>query len=216
MSSELGTYVVAPSLDELFTDDTVQWVHTYTEDQLTDVPEQLARASSIVTPLSYTLEIEGASDIAPTGEQVRMTYEVAPPSVRAFRVAETSDQGALNILHTTRPGSLNELRDVVEAARDYPAPPGDVRATPSGLAVVGVGLLENIEWAGPRSPTWPSAWRSIPDPAPPQPVCGVLPLVPLPIATGTSSIVAYLLRWLSPMTAVAGRSSSRRAPSSRR
>lgn len=206
ISSELGTYVVGDDLDQVFSDETVAWVHEYTEHQLDAFPEQLAKASSIVTPLSYLLQIEGATDIAPTGEQARKTYEVAPPEVRAFTVAEAGDRAALNVLHTTRPGSLTQLRGVVDSSRNYEAPPGDVRATPSGLAVVGVGLLENIE-SGRANITYLALGlafvflalrlRSL--------VRGVLCLVPLLIATGTSSLVAFALDLkLSPMTAVGG------------
>src|SRR5690606_28259552 len=99
-SSELGTYVIAPSTEALFSDETVQWVHDYTESQLDEFPENLKRASSIVTPLSYLLEIEGASDLAPTGEQVRKTYEAAPAAIRAFTVSTTDDEAAINVLHT--------------------------------------------------------------------------------------------------------------------
>ncbi|MCA9764605.1 MAG: MMPL family transporter, partial [Gemmatimonadetes bacterium] len=125
---------------------------------------------------------------------------------KAFTVADVEDRAALNILHTTRPGSLTGLRDAVASARDYEQPPGDVRATPSGLAVVGVGLLENIE-DGRATITYLALGlafvfltlrlRSI--------FRGVMCLVPLLIATGTSSLVAYLLDFkLSPMTAVGG------------
>lgn len=206
ISSELGTYVVGDDLEQIFSDDTVQWVHTYTEDQLDDFPDELAKASSIVTPLSYLLQIDGASDLAPTGEQARKTYEVAPDEIKAFTVAEVDGRAALNVLHTTRPGSLTELRDVVDSSREYETPPGAVRATPSGLAVVGVGLLENIE-SGRANITYLALGlaflflairlRSL--------IRGVLCLVPLLIATGTSSLVAFGLDLkLSPMTAVGG------------
>src|SRR5690606_7906527 len=144
-SSELGTYVIAPSTEELFSDETVQWVHDYTESQLLEFPDYLKRASSIVTPLSYLLEIEGASDLAPTGEQVRKTYEAAPAAIRAFTVSTTEGDAAINVLHTTRPSSLSDLAKVVDHIRDTAEPPGELRSTPSGLAVVGVGLLQNLE-----------------------------------------------------------------------
>lgn len=206
ISSELGTYVVADDAEALFSDENINWVHEYTEDQLERFPGQLARASSIVTPLSYLLEVDGASDIPPTGDQVRLTYEVAPDSIRAFTVSENDDRSALNVLHTTRPGALNQLANAVDHARETTNPPGDVRATPSGLAVVGVGLLQNLE-SGRSNITYLALGaafvfltlrlRSI--------FRGVLSLIPLLIATGTSSIVAYALSLkLSPMTAIGG------------
>lgn len=205
-SSELGTFVVAADEDELFSDETIQWVHDYTEDQLQRFPDQLKRASSIVTPLSYLLEIEGASDLAPTGEQVRKTYEASPPAVRAFLVSDAGERPALNVLHTTRPSTLAELAVVTDHIRETADPPGDVRATPSGLAVVGVGLLQNLE-TGRAQLTYLAIGlvflfiairlRSV--------IRSLLCLVPVLIATGTASLVAFALDLkLSPMTAVGG------------
>lgn len=205
-SAELGTYVVADSREELFSDETVQWVDDYTEAQLVDFPGQLKGASSIVTPLSYLLDVPGATPLAPTGEQVQRTYEVAPAEIQAFTVSAPEDVPAMNILHTTRPGALSELADVVDATRADANPPGDVRATPSGLAVVGVGLLQNLE-SGRTQLTYLAIGavflylvlrlRSL--------VRGLLCLVPLLIATGTANLVAYGLDLkLSPMTAVGG------------
>lgn len=210
ISSELGTYIVADDQDTLFSDELIAWVDEYTDSQLERYPNQLARASSIVTPMSYLLDIPGGSDIPPTGDQVRKTYEVAPDSIRAFTVVE--DRAALNVLHVTRPGPLRDLSDVVDNTRrdagpgGEEAPPADVRATPSGLAVVGVGLLQNLE-NGRAVITYIALGaafifltlrlRSL--------IRGVLCLVPLLIATGTASIAAYVLDLkLSPMTAVGG------------
>ncbi len=212
ISSELGTYVVADDMDELFSDETIQWVNDYTADQLADYPGQLARASSIVTPISYLLEVDGASDIAPTGDQARKSYEVAPDAIRAFTAVDAPDRAALNVLHVTRPGPLRNLSDLVTHTRSAygdggtDAPPDGVRATPSGLAVVGVGLLQNLE-NGRAFITYLALGlafvfltlrlRSA--------VRGALALVPLLIATGTASIAAFALSLkLSPMTAVGG------------
>jgi hydrophobe/amphiphile efflux-3 (HAE3) family protein len=205
-SSELGTYVIAEDMDALFSDETIQWVHDYTEEQLDRFPANLKRASSIVTPLSYLLEIEGASDLAPTGEQVRKTYEAAPAAIKAFTVSTAGEGAALNVLHTTRPGALKELADVVDNLRDNSNPPEGIRATPSGLAVVGVGLLQNLE-SGRAALTYTCIalvflflllrLRS--------PIRGLLCLVPVLIATGAANLVAFALGLkLSPMTAVGG------------
>ena len=208
ISTELGTYVLASDTDELFSDENIAWIHDYTERQLQQFPEQLARASSIVTPLSYLLEVPGAPEtaIAPTGDQIRKVFEVAPPEIRAFLISNTDDAAALNVLHTTRPGDLSQLADVVDDIRESADPPGDVRATPSGLAVVGAGLLRNLE-SGRSEITYLALgaaflflairFRSV--------IRGVMCLVPLLIATGASSIAAFALDLkLSPMTAVGG------------
>jgi predicted RND superfamily exporter protein len=85
-------------------------------------------------------------------------------------------------------------------------PPEGLRATPSGLAVVGVGLLENLE-ANRVELTYLSLFfvfaflsirlRSV--------VRSLLSLVPVMIAVGLASLVAYVFSLkLSPMTAVGG------------
>ena len=206
ISTELGTFVQAPTREVLFSDETIAWVHNYTATQLDEYPGQLARASSIVTPLSYLLEVPGASSIPPTGEQALKTYEAAPLAIRAFTVSSVDDTPALNVLHTTRPGPLKQLATLVDDVRERSDPPGEVTATPSGLAVVGVGLLNNLE-SGRAAITYLAIGlvfvflsirlRSV--------IRGVLCLVPLVVATGAANIVAVTLGMkLSPMTAVGG------------
>lgn len=205
-SSELGTYVVADSEEELFSDETIGYLHTFTDRTLEEYPDLLNRASSIITPISFLTDIEGTSDVVPTGEEITKAYEAAPEAVRTFTVADTEDDHALNILFTTRPSSLDERAEMVNEIRDTVDPPGDVRATPSGLAVVGVGLLENLE-ANRVLLTYLSVLfvflfltirlRSL--------VRSLLSLVPVLIAVGAASLVAFGLDLkLSPMTAVGG------------
>lgn len=205
-SSELGTYVVADSEEELFSDETIGYLHTFTDRTLEEYPDLLNRASSIITPISFLTDIEGTSDVVPTGEEITKAYEAAPEAVQTFTVADTEDDHALNILFTTRPSSLDERAEMVNEIRDTVDPPGDVRATPSGLAVVGVGLLENLE-ANRVLLTYLSVLfvflfltirlRSL--------VRSLLSLVPVLIAVGAASLVAFGLDLkLSPMTAVGG------------
>jgi predicted RND superfamily exporter protein len=95
---------------------------------------------------------------------------------------------------------------VVKEIEDQIDPPGAITATPSGLAVVGVGLLDNLE-ANRVVLTYLAVGfvglflafrlRSI--------VRSLLSLVPVLIAVGTASLVAYVFDLkLSPMTAVGG------------
>ncbi|QYG92310.1 MMPL family transporter [Iamia sp. SCSIO 61187] len=205
-SSELGIYVTGETEEELFTDENVEYLHSFTNETLAEYPDLLNRASSILTPISFLTEIEGTSDVAPTGEQIRTAYEAAPDAVKTFTVANTGDDHAMNILFTTRPSSLDERAEMVNEIRETADPPGDVRATPSGLAVVGVGLLENLE-SNRVLLTYLSILfvflfltvrlRSI--------VRSLLSLVPVLIAVGAASLVAFALSLkLSPMTAVGG------------
>ena len=95
---------------------------------------------------------------------------------------------------------------IVDDVRDSIDPPDGTEATPSGLAVVGVGLLENLE-ANRVLLTYLAMLfvflflavrlRSI--------IRAVLSLVPVAIAVGTASLVAWVAGFnLSPMTAVGG------------
>lgn len=205
-SSELGIYVNAPDEETLFSDETARFVHDFTGEQFGEHPEQLARASSILTPLGYLMEIEGATDLAPTGEQMRASYAAAPDAVREFTVNTGGDRAALNVLFTTRPGTLSDRAAMVSEMRESIDPPGEILVTPSGLAVVGAGLLENLESSRAQL-TYIAIGllfvfltvRLM------SPIRSTLCLVPVLIATGVSSIAAFALGLeLSPMTAVGG------------
>ena len=95
---------------------------------------------------------------------------------------------------------------MVREVRSQTHPPAGISATPAGLAVVGVGLLDNLE-ANRILLTYLAILfvflflavrlRSI--------VRSLLSLVPVLIAVGTASLVAFAASLkLSPMTAVGG------------
>jgi hydrophobe/amphiphile efflux-3 (HAE3) family protein len=203
-SSELGIYLTTEDRERLFSDEMAAFVHEFTAQQLAEYPDQLLRASSIFTPISYLTEIEGASDLPPTGEQVAAVYAAAPDQVQRFTVA--TDEPAMNVLFTTRPGSLDDRSVMVADIRENTEPPEGIRATPSGLAVVGVGLVDNLE-SNRAQLTYLSLGlvflflllrlRGF--------VRALLAMVPVVIATGAASLVAFALDLkLSPMTAVGG------------
>jgi hydrophobe/amphiphile efflux-3 (HAE3) family protein len=200
-SSELGIYVES---DDVFSDDVVAFMHEFTNEQLATYPDDLLTGSSIVSTVSDLMEVPGASDVAPLGEEVESVYDIAPEDIRRSTV--NPDAGALNIIFRTGPGSLEDRAVMVNEIRDTVDPPDGVRATPSGLAVVGVGLLENLE-ANRVVLTYIAVGfvflflairlRSI--------VRSVLSLVPVLIAVGAASLVAFAFDLkLSPMTAVGG------------
>jgi predicted RND superfamily exporter protein len=112
----------------------------------------------------------------------------------------------MNLLFTTRPGSLDDRTELVKDIRENTETPEGIDATPSGLAVVGVGLVENLE-SNRVLLTYLSIFfvfafltvrlRSL--------IRSLLSLVPVLIATGAVSIVAFAFDLkLSPMTAVGG------------
>ena len=118
----------------------------------------------------------------------------------------SEDETALNLVFRTGPASLEERKVVVDEIRDDADPPPGVSATPSGLAVVGTGLLENLE-ANRILLTYLAILfvfvflsvrlRSV--------VRALLSLVPVLIAVGAASLVAFAFGLkLSPMTAVGG------------
>jgi uncharacterized protein len=200
-SSELGIFVES---DDPFSDTTVGFVDAFAKQQLADYPDALLTASSVVTTVSFLMEIPGASDVAPTGEEVRAAFDVAPPDIQ--RSVGNLEAGALNLIFRTGPSSLEERAEVVREIRDTVDPPEGVQATPSGLAVVGVGLLDNLEANRILLTYLAIAFvfaflavrlKSV--------VRSLLSLVPVLIAVGTASLVAWAFSLkLSPMTAVGG------------
>jgi predicted RND superfamily exporter protein len=148
--------------------------------------------------------VPGAAHLPPTGAQVRAAYDVAPKDVQLSTARPNAD--ALNLIFRTGPSGLDARAKVVKEIRKTTRPPEGVRATPSGLAVVGVGLLDNLEANRILLTYLAIAFvflflsvrlRSI--------VRALLSLVPVLIAVGAASLFAYALDLkLSPMTAVGG------------
>jgi len=200
-SSELGVYVQSPNV---FNQPTVTFVDTFTRAQLAKFPETLLTASGLVSTVSQLSDVPGASHLIPTAASVRSAYEVAPPDIQLSMVS--ADAKAMNIVFRTGPSGLDARAKVVRYIRATVSPPANIHATPSGLAVVGVGLLDNLN-ANRVVLTYIAILfvflfltvrlRSI--------VRALLSLVPVLIAVGASSLIAYALDLkLSPMTAVGG------------
>ncbi|MBA2495886.1 MAG: MMPL family transporter, partial [Acidimicrobiia bacterium] len=200
-SGELGIYVQA---DDVFADETVAFVHDFATAQLAEHPEDLLTASSVVTTVSFLIEIPGTTVLPPTGADVAGAYVVAPEAIRTATVA--ADRSALNLTFRTGPSSLEERAVVVNDVRASVDPPAGISATPSGLAVVGVGLLENLE-ANRTLLTYVSLGlvlgflllrlRNV--------VQAVLALVPVLTGVGASALIAGAAGFkLSPLTALGG------------
>lgn len=200
-SSELGVFVRA---DEVFTDEVVGFVHDFAVTQLERHEGTLLTASSVVTTVSFLLELPGATPLPPTGEDVALAYAAAPEAIQRSTVAD--DASAMNIIFRTGPSSLEQRAEVVNDVRATVSPPPGISATPSGLAVVGVGLLENLE-SNRVLLTYVALaavfvllsvllWS---------PIRAVLCLVPVLIAVGLSTLVAAASGIeLSPITALGG------------
>jgi hydrophobe/amphiphile efflux-3 (HAE3) family protein len=201
-TSELGVYVTSK---DVFSDEFVAFSHSFTAQQLARYPGKLLTGSSIETAVGDLIsDIPGATDIPPTGADVRAAFDAAPRDLQVSSVS--ANNTAFNIVLRTGPGSLDVRAPIVRAIRNETHPPAGIRATPSGLAVVGVGLLDNLE-ANRVLLTYLAVLfvflflavrlRSV--------IRSLLSLVPVGIAVGVASLVAWALSLkLSPMTAVGG------------
>ncbi len=204
-TSELGIYVQS---EDPFDDRTVDWIDNFARVELAGRPKDLLTASSMVTTVGFLLDVPGATELPPRGQDVEAAYGVAPKDIQVATV--DPERGASNLIFRTGRASLDERAIYVNEIRDQLKgdlkPPEGITATPSGLAVVGVGLLENLE-SNRIILTYLSIifvglflafrLRSI--------VRSLLSLVPVLIAVGLSSIVAWSLGLkLSPVTAVGG------------
>ncbi len=200
-SSELGMFFRSK---DVFSDETVGFVHQFANSQIGGHPKELLTASSIVTTVSYLMEIPGGSDVPPTGADVQAAFAVAPRDIQLSTA--NVDKGSLNLIFRTGGSSLADRATVVREIRKTVKPPAGVSATPSGLAVVGVGLIDNLE-ANRILLTYLAILfvflflavrlRSV--------VRALLSLVPVLIAVGAASLGAFALSLkLSPMTAVGG------------
>ncbi len=200
-SSELGVYVQS---DKGFTDQSVGYLDALTRREMKKYPTTLLTAASLVEVVSDLSDVPGAPHVAPTGAQVKAAYDVAPKDIQLSTVVPSGK--ALNLVYRTGPSGLDERAVVVRNIRKTANPPAGVRATPSGLAVVGVGLLDNLEANRVELTYFAIAfvfafltirlWSV---------VRALLSLVPVLIAVGAASLLEYAFSLkLSPMTAVGG------------
>jgi uncharacterized protein len=211
-ATTLGVFVETAGFERngIYTDQLAAFTHDLVRAELGQHPE-LVRASSLVMTVSYLLEVPGATVLPPLGEDLLAAWTVAPPAVQRLLVSE--DGNAANVLFQVGPSSLEDRALVVSDIEASIADPGDgarlpdnASATPAGLAIVGVGLLDNLTanralltitalavvalWLVIRFASLPRA---------------LLAMVPISFAVGFSSIVVWALDiTLSPMTTVSG------------
>ncbi len=203
-SSELGVYVLAPKGDTTFTDPTVTYVDKVTRDTLEEFPERLLVGSGIVSTISDLTDVPGATHVTPSAELVQQAWDIAPEDVQT--TTASPDGNAMNVIFLTGKGSLEDRAPIVDYLDANGSGPDGVRLTPSGLAVVGVGLLNNLT-SGRILLTYLAlglvfVWLTI---ALRSFVRSLLAVTPVLIAVGTASLIAYFGGFkLSPMTAVGG------------
>jgi hydrophobe/amphiphile efflux-3 (HAE3) family protein len=211
-SSELAFFIQTDP-QQVFAQPTVDFISDFAQGLLDkyghDVPPgkispELLTATSLVTTVDYAIRVPGATDVNPRAGDVEAAYRLAPPDIQTSTVNEP--EGAQNLIFRYGDRTLDERKQIVDQIRASVQPPEGVRATPSGLAIVGVGLLENLE-ANRILLTYLAMvfvglflavrLKSV--------VRSLLSLVPVAIAVGAASLIAYVLDLkLSPVTAVGG------------
>ncbi|MFZ4719285.1 MAG: efflux RND transporter permease subunit [Ilumatobacteraceae bacterium] len=212
-SSTLGVFVEAdPQVPRngVFTDQMGAFQMQLVESQLKENPE-LAQASSLATTVGWLSEVPGATPLPPTGLDMLQAYDVAPAALRSLLVAD--DGNAAQVLFQVGPSSLEQRSVVLDNVRsaiaspatDAKLPQGAI-ATTGGLAVVGVGLLENIT-ANRAELTIVALllvaafviirYRDL--------ARGLITMIPVLLAVGMSAVLVRLLNiTLSPLTTVGG------------
>ncbi len=203
-SSELGIFVESTGGQSLYTDEVVANLDEFQRSTLAEHPGVLLIGSGIITTISDLTEVPGAAHVSPTGESIQAAWDIAPPGIQSSTASP--DGEALNLIYLTKPTSLEERADVVDDIRSNAVAPPETHLTPSGLALVGVGLLENLE-ANLTQLTWVAAGlvflfllirlRSF--------TRSLLSMVPVLVASGVATLAIWALGIsLSPMTAIGG------------
>ena len=218
-SSTLGVLVTA---NNIYADEVAAVVHDFLLEA--EARDDVVSSSSLVGTMGKIIAVPGATPLPPTSADLVAAAEVMPDDVERLLLGRSSTSTQLNL--RLAPASLEEravLVDELEEALDERIAALDlpedsillqgldeddpaIRAVPAGLAVVGVGLLDNLS-ANRAILTYlglalsalylllrlRSAARA------------VLTLVPVGLAIGTSSVIigAFGLT-LSPLTTVSG------------
>jgi len=203
-ASELGVFLKSKAATDLMTNQTaVDFADRFTVDMTQKHKDVLVYGTSIVTTIADLTEVPGAAHETPRADTIKAAWGVAPKDIQVSTSAK--DGAAMNLVYFTGPTTLEERKVVVDDMEKQKSPEG-VSFTPSGLAVLGVGLFENLE-ANLVQLTWAAAgfvflflWvrlRSF--------TRAILSMVPVLISSGIATIAIYLLGiQLSPMTAVGG------------
>ena len=190
--------------DHPFSDQTVDYVVKLSSQLEKKYPKVLLPATGLVNTLDQVINnVPGTTEVPPTGAQIEGLYLAATPGMR--RVTMANGGGAINIIFRAAPSTLSSLFPIVKDIESV-KPPAGIHVAPGGIAIVGVGLIENIE--GSRVELTYLALlfvgaflavrlRSL--------VRSLLSLIPVLTAVGAVSLlaVAFNLK-LSPVTAVAG------------
>ena len=209
-SAELGIFIES---DDVFSDETVAFVTDFANEELAQRPEELLTASSMPTTVSFLLEVPDTTLLPPGASTWSGPTKWRRPTSRKQRSTRTPTPSTW----CSAPG---------------PARSTSGRCTSTRSATSWSRARPQAAWSspracGPRRPAWPwwawACWRTSSRTAscsPTWPSCSsscscrvrlrsvvraLLSMVPVLIAVGAASLVAWVLNLqLSPMTAVGG------------
>jgi hydrophobe/amphiphile efflux-3 (HAE3) family protein len=197
-------FQVLVTTDHPYSDQTVDFVDHLSRQLFARFPHELYLGSGMVNLVSELTDLPGVQPVPPTGAQVREVATLAPPDIRRTLVANGGRE--LGIVFEAKTATLEPLTPVVNDILYDVHPPKGIQVTPGGIALVGVGLIDNLQ-ASRSLLTYlavlfvglflavrlRSVWRSL------------LSLVPVVIAVGIVALATWALGvQLSPMTAVSG------------
>ncbi|MGO9029541.1 MAG: efflux RND transporter permease subunit [Acidimicrobiales bacterium] len=186
-----------------WSDQTVAYVSAFSDEQVHNFPDLLFPGTGMVNLVYEFISLPGASAVPPLGSQVEQVYGVAPEDIRHTTVAGGGSY--LGVVFESKTSTLEALQPVVDQMQTI-HPPAGITVAPGGIAVVGVGLLDNLSKS--RSLLTYLAiifvglflalrLRSV--------VRSLLSLVPVMVAVGSVTLIAWALSLkLSPMTAISG------------
>ncbi len=224
-SSTLGVLVAA---NNIYDQDVIDLVWNFTLDA--ESRDEVVSTSSLVNTMGKIIMIDGATPLPPTSADVKASVDKMPEDIQRALVRRADDPAddptgtQLNlrlasasleqraVLVRELEADLNARIAALDLAPDsvllvdLPEGQAPVRATPAGLATVGIGLLENLS-ANRANLTYLALslaalflvlrTRSL--------TRGLLALVPVLLAVGVTSLIVGLLEVrLSPLTTVSG------------
>ncbi len=216
------TLGVLVSANNVYDQGVVDLIHEFTLDA--EARPEVVSTSSLVNTMGKIIQVEGASVIPPTSDDIVAAAAVMPDDISRLLVSPDLTSAQVNL--RLAPSSLEDRAVLVDSLRedlavkiaaldieadsilrtDLPEGQDVVRATPAGLATVGIGLLDNLS-ANRANLTYLALalaglflvlrFRSLPR--------ALLALVPVLLAVGVSSLVVGLSGIkLSPLTTVSG------------
>ncbi|HUI03619.1 MAG TPA: MMPL family transporter, partial [Acidimicrobiales bacterium] len=188
-----------------WSDATVTYVAKFSRQLESKYPHFLFPAAGLVNTIDQFVTNEpGMVDVPPTGSEIKAVYDLAPEGIKKTTVANNGE--ALNTIFRGRTDTLTDLSPVVRDLQGGINPPAGISVAPGGIAVVGVGLIENLEKSRVQltylALLFVGAFltlrlRSL--------IRALLSLVPVLVAVGAVSLIGVVFHLkLSPVTAVAG------------